>query len=94
MTSSKSGEVSVGKGSTDASASDGNGNEDEAKSIDRSGSKSSQKVLVLKSPMRSKPAQYSWPLKKGKGSLRRTEDKEDEAGEIIETIRYKYLKIY
>ena len=92
MTSSKSGEASGGNGSNEASTSDGNGTkEEEGKSTDSNGSESSKKMLILKSPMGSKPAQYSWPLKKGKGSLRRSEDKEDEAGEIIESIRYVSL---
>ena len=43
--------------------------------------------LLLKSPMGAESMIYSWPLKKGKGSLRRSEDKQDEAAEIVETIR-------
>ena len=46
------------------------------------------KSLELKSPMGEKSITYKWPLKKGKGSVRRSEDKEDEAAEILETIRY------
>ena len=88
MTSSKSGEGSTGTENNETSTSDGNGNEDEeGKQSNGMGNESSKKVLILKSPVGSKAAQYSWPLKKGKGSLRRSEDKEDEAGEIIETIR-------
>ena len=45
------------------------------------------KTLELKSPMGEKSIFYKWPLKKGKGSVRRSEDKEDEAAEILETIR-------
>lgn len=88
MTSSKSGEGSTGTGSNETSNSDGNGNEEEeGKSTNYAEYEPNKKVLILKSPMGCKSAQYSWPLKKGKGSLRRSEDKEDEAGEIIETIR-------
>ena len=87
MTASKSGENSVGVASNENSNSDANENEEESKATDCSGYESSKKVLILKSPMGAKSAQYNWPLKKGKGSLRRSEDKEDEAGEIIETIR-------
>ena len=87
MTASKSGESSVGIESNENSTSDGNENEDEGKTTDCSGYDTSKKILILKSPMGAKCAQYNWPLKKGKGSLRRSEDKEDEAGEIIETIR-------
>lgn len=46
------------------------------------------KSLELKSPMGVKSAIYKWPLQKGKGSVRRAENKEDEAAEILETIRY------
>ena len=75
------------------------------------------KVLELKSPFGEEIVTYKWPLKKGKGSVRRSEvrnlfknlikdilkvhfwnltpffptffqDKEDEAGEILETIRW------
>ena len=88
MTASKSGENSVGVGSNENCNSDANENEEEeSKATDCSGYESSKKVLILKSPMGAKSALYNWPLKKGKGSLRRSEDKEDEAGEIIETIR-------
>ena len=88
MTSSKSGEGSTGIGSNETSNSEGNENEEEeGKSADYSEYERNKKVLFLKSPMGCKSAHYSWPLKKGKGSLRRSEDKEDEAGEIIETIR-------
>ena len=45
------------------------------------------KTLTLKSPVGKEAMVYSWPLKKGKGSLRRSEDKQDEAAEILETIR-------
>ena len=48
------------------------------------------KSLELKSPMGVKSAIYKWPLQKGKGSVRRAENKEDEAAEILETIRYYY----
>jgi len=89
MTASKSGENSVGVASNENSNSDANENEEEeSKATDCSGYESSKKVLILKSPMGAKSALYNWPLKKGKGSLRRSEDKEDEAGEIIETIRW------
>ena len=88
MTASKSGESSTGIGSNENSNTDGNENEEEEKKgSDHSGCETNKKVLILKSPMGAKSAQYNWPLKKGKGSLRRSEDKEDEAGEIIETIR-------
>ena len=46
------------------------------------------KSLELKSPMGVRSAIYKWPLQKGKGSVRRAENKEDEAAEILETIRY------
>jgi H3 lysine-79-specific histone-lysine N-methyltransferase len=46
------------------------------------------KVLELKSPFGEESITYKWPLKKGKGSVRRSEDEEDEAGEILETIRW------
>ena len=49
------------------------------------------KSLELKSPMGVKSAIYKWPLQKGKGSVRRAENKEDEAAEILETIRYYYF---
>ena len=88
MTSSRSGEGSSGTGSSEVGVNDSNGNkEDEGQSTDCTGVEPSKKVLILKSPMGSKSAHYSWPLKKGKGSLRRSEDKEDEAAEIMETIR-------
>ena len=88
MTASKSGESSAGIGSNENSNTDGNENEEEeGKPTDLIGYGITKKVLILKSPMGAKSAQYNWPLKKGKGSLRRSEDKEDEAGEIIETIR-------
>ena len=45
-------------------------------------------TLTLKSPVGKEAMVYNWPLKKGKGSLRRSEDKQDEAAEILETIRY------
>ena len=51
------------------------------------------KSLELKSPMGEKSITYKWPLKKGKGSVRRSEDKEDEAAEILETIRYLIARI-
>ena len=51
------------------------------------GSKDSRKDLILKSPFGSATKVYSWPLKKGRGSLRKSEDKEDEAAEIVETIK-------
>jgi hypothetical protein len=86
MTSSKSGEGSTGIGSNETSNSDGNEEED-GKSTDYAVYEPSKKGFILKSPMGTKSAEYSWPLKKGKGSLRRSEDKEDEAGEIMETIR-------
>ena len=44
-------------------------------------------TLTLKSPVGKEAMVYSWPLKKGKGSVKRSEDKQDEAAEIIETIR-------
>ena len=88
MTSSKSGEGSGANGSNGTNASENNENdESENKSTDCNDHDTSKKILILKSPMGCTPAQYTWPLKKGKGSLRRSEDKEDEAGEIIETIR-------
>ena len=88
MTSSKSGEGSGANGSNGTNSSENNENEEsEIKSIDCNDPDTSKKILILKSPMGCTPAQYPWPLKKGKGSLRRSEDKEDEAGEIIETIR-------
>lgn len=43
--------------------------------------------LRLLSPVGATERFYSWPLKKGKGSMRRSEDKHDEAAEIVETIR-------
>ena len=49
------------------------------------------KSLELKSPMGERSAFYKWPLQKGKGSVRRAENKEDEAAEILETIRYYYF---
>ncbi len=45
------------------------------------------KELLLKSPFGAASKVFSWPLKKGRGSLRKTEDKEDEAAEIVETIK-------
>ena len=48
------------------------------------------KSLELKSPMGERSAFYKWPLQKGKGSVRRAENKEDEAAEILETIRYYF----
>ena len=48
---------------------------------------SNKKELMLKSPFGAPSKVYSWPLKKGRGSLRKTEDKEDEAAEIVETIK-------
>ena len=51
------------------------------------------KSLELKSPMGERSAFYKWPLQKGKGSVRRAENKEDEAAEILETIRYYFYKI-
>ena len=88
MTSSKSREGSSGNGNSESSLSDSIGKkEEEGQSTDGTGRETSKKVLILKSPMGSKSAHYSWPLKKGKGSLRKSEDKEDEAAEIMETIR-------
>ena len=52
------------------------------------------KSLELKSPMGVKSAIYKWPLQKGKGSVRRAENKEDEAAEILETIRYGIIIIF
>ena len=49
--------------------------------------KSSNLTLTLKSPVGKEAMIYNWPLKKGKGSVKRSEDKQDEAAEIIETIR-------
>ena len=49
--------------------------------------KDTPKDLTLKSPFGSDSKVYSWPLKKGRGSLRKSEDKEDEAAEIVETIK-------
>uniref|UniRef100_A0A0K2TNK4 Histone-lysine N-methyltransferase, H3 lysine-79 specific n=1 Tax=Lepeophtheirus salmonis TaxID=72036 RepID=A0A0K2TNK4_LEPSM len=49
---------------------------------------SKKEELTLRSPMGTSPMIYSWPLKKGKGSLRRSEDKQDEAAEIVDTIRW------
>lgn len=77
-----------------------------------------KQTLILKSPMGAEAMTYTWPLKKGKGSMRRSEvskgnsnshdglisvvifirtvssyfarlfqDKQDEAAEIVETIR-------
>ena len=46
-----------------------------------------RKELTLKSPFGGPAKVYSWPLKKGRGSLRKSEDKEDEAAEIVETIK-------
>ena len=34
---------------------------------------SGKKTIVLKSPMGGDPMVYAWPLKKGKGSMRRSE---------------------
>ena len=48
---------------------------------------SNKKELMLKSPFTKNPKVYAWPLKKGRGNLRKTEDKEDEAAEIVESIR-------
>ncbi|XP_059099088.1 histone-lysine N-methyltransferase, H3 lysine-79 specific-like [Tigriopus californicus] len=47
------------------------------------------KGLVLHSPIVGVAAAvYPWPLKKGKGSMRRSEDKQDEGAEIVDTIRW------
>lgn len=51
------------------------------------GRKDGPKELILKSPFGSASKVYTWPLKKGRGSLRKSEDKEDEAAEIVETIK-------
>ena len=51
------------------------------------GSSDTRNDLTLKSPFGSSSKVYSWPLKKGRGSLRKSEDKEDEAAEIVETIK-------
>lgn len=48
---------------------------------------SNKKELLLKSPFITTPKLYAWPLKKGRGNLRKTEDKEDEAAEIVESIK-------
>ena len=46
-----------------------------------------EKELTLKSPVGARSKVYPWPLKKGKGSVKKGEDKHDEAAEIVETIR-------
>jgi hypothetical protein len=43
--------------------------------------------LTLKSPFGSLKKVYDWPLRKGRGNIRKSEDKEDEAAEIFETIK-------
>ena len=52
-----------------------------------SGKGPDKRTLTLKSPVGKEAMVYQWPLKKGKGSVKRSEDKQDEAAEIIETIR-------
>ena len=39
----------------------------------RSSSNAGKKCIVLKSPVGGEPAVYDWPLKKGKGSVRKSE---------------------
>ena len=73
--------------SDDASAAPGGGGGDEKKPEPSSKKDSSSLTLTLKSPVGKEAMIYSWPLKKGKGSVKRSEDKQDEAAEIIETIR-------
>ena len=51
------------------------------------GETGNRKELTIKSPFGGPAKVYSWPLKKGRGSLRKSEDKEDEAAEIVETIK-------
>ena len=45
-----------------------------------------KKCIVLKSPMGGDPAVYDWPLKKGKGSVRKSEVCEGLADEIAHGI--------
>ena len=45
-----------------------------------------KKCIVLKSPMGGDPAVYDWPLKKGKGSVRKSEVCEGIADEIAHGI--------
>ena len=85
MASSKSCDNSSSEGGNMGSANDSNGSKD-GKTADTEFA-SSKKELILKSPMGGNPATYTWPLKKGRGSVRRSEDKQDEAAEISETIR-------
>ena len=42
----------------------------------RSSSNAGKKCIVLKSPVGGEPAVYDWPLKKGKGSVRKSEVRE------------------
>ena len=92
MTMSSSG----GRGSSSASGEATAGLNGGGRSLDEKTSSSAKTrgsldgggpTLTLKSPVGKEAMVYSWPLKKGKGSVKRSEDKQDEAAEIIETIR-------